>query len=221
MKSIQIQKIGFWSAIVLVILGVVYLGLIATIMISGSGFPPVEPFQMMFNLLIIFTAAWMVFFWSILHQVAPIERKLFSQASLALIVIFATLTSINRYVGLTVVKQSIASGNLNGLQWFLPYSWPSVMLALEFLAWGFFFGLACLCLAPVFVNGKLERAIFWALITTGILSMFAVLGQVLGFNALTFTAFTFAGTIGWGPGLTSVAILLAVWFQRTNTVPPR
>jgi hypothetical protein len=48
---------------------------------------------------------------------------------LAYILIFATLTSINRYVALTVVRQSLAAGNTDGLQWFLPYTWPSIMLA--------------------------------------------------------------------------------------------
>jgi len=55
-------------------------------------------------------------------------------------VIFAAQTSINRYVALTVVRQSLAAGNTDGLQWFLPYTWPSIMLAIEYLAWGFFLG---------------------------------------------------------------------------------
>ena len=218
MSPLQIRRIGFWSGLVLVILGLIYLGLIAVMMLSGSGFPPVEPFQTIFNVLILITTVWMVFFWSILHQVAPVERKLFSQASFAMIVIFATLTSINRYVGLTVVRQSIVSGNTNGLQWFLPYGWPSVMLALELLAWGFFFGLACLCLAPVFVNGKLERTIFWKLILTGILSLLAALGQVNGSNALSFTLYTFAGMMAWGPGLTTAVALLVIWFHRKKVL---
>jgi hypothetical protein len=216
MMSHPAKQLGFWSGIILVLMGIAYLGLIVAMMISGSGFPPVEPFQTMFNVLILFTAGWMVFFWSLLHQAAPAEGKLFSRASLAMIVIFATLTSINRYVGLTVVKQSLASGNTDGLQWFLPYGWPSVMLALEFLAWGFFFGWACICLAPVFRNGKLEHAIFWTLIATGILSLSAALGQVLGSSATSFSLFTFAGVIAWGPGLTTAAALMAIWFRKTD-----
>lgn len=218
MRPLPIRQIGFWSGIIFVILGLAYLSLIIIMMASGSGFPPVEPFQTMVNVLMLFTAVWMVFFWVILNQVTPIERKIFSQTSLALIIIFAALTSINRYVGLTVVKQSLASGNTDGLQWFLPYGWPSVMLAVEFLAWGFFLGLACLCLAPVFANGKLEHAIFWTLIATGVLSIFAGIGQVIGSNGLTFSPFTLAGTIGWGPGLTTVAVLLVIWFKKGNKV---
>ena len=214
MKTLSTGQIGFWTGIILVILGMAYLGLVVVMIASGSGFPPVEPFQSIVNVLILLTAVSMVFFWVILNQVVPAEKKVFSQASLAFIVISAALTSINRYVGLTVVRQSIASGNTDGLQWFLPYGWPSIMLAIEFLAWGFFFGLACLCLAPVFTNGKLEHAISWALLATGALSLIACLGQLIGSNGLTFSPFTLAGTIGWGPGLTSSVILLVVWIKR-------
>jgi hypothetical protein len=214
MTSPWLRKIGFISGFVLVMLGLAYLALITLMMLSGSGFPPIEPYLTMVNVLIIITAIWMVFFWVIINQAVPEERKVFSQASFALIVIFAALTCINRYVALTVVRQSLSAGNTDGLQWFLPYGWPSIMLAIEFLAWGFFFGLACLCLAPVFMQGRLERAIFWTLIATGILSLMAVLGQVIGRNTLSFSPFTFAGVLGWGPGLTVTSGLITIWFRK-------
>jgi hypothetical protein len=219
MKSQQIRTIGFWSGIVLVVLGLAYLGLVFAMILSGSGFPPVEPFLTLVNTLVLITALWIVLFWVILNQAIPKERRLFGQTSMALIVIFATLTSINRYVALTVVRQSLIMGDTIGLQWFLPYSWPSVMLAIEFLAWGFFFGLACLCLAPVFIQGKLERAISWTLVVTGILSLVAVLGQVIGADALSFSPFTFAGVLGWGPGLTIAVGLITIWFRKTDRLP--
>ncbi len=220
MKASQVRRIGFWSGIVLVFLGLAYLGLIAAMMISGSGFPPIEPFQTMFNILILITAAWMVLFWIVLHEAIPVEKKLFSRASLAMIVIFATLTSINRYVGLTVVRQSLISGKINGLQWFLPYSWPSIMLAIEILAWGFFFGLACICLAPAFSKGKLEHAIFWVLIITGVLSLSSALGQVIASSTLSFSPFTLAGALAWGPGLPSAVALMVIWFHKTRLSSP-
>jgi hypothetical protein len=130
-----------------------------------------------------------------------------------MIAIFAALTSINRFVALTVVKQSLASGNTNGLQWFLPYQWPSVMLAFEILAWGGFFGLACISLAPVFSKGRLERSIFWALLITGSLSLFAVFGQILNSTLLSF-----AGLIAWGPGFTLVSFLFTKWFYNIKVL---
>jgi hypothetical protein len=216
MMPALVRRIGIWGGIFLAILGFIYLGLIAIMMLSGSGFPPVEPYQTMFNILILITAAWMVFYWAVLHQAVQGEKRLFSLASLVMIVIFSALTSINRYVALTVVRQSILTGNTAGLEWFLPYDWPSIMLALEILGWGFFFGLACLCLSAVFTNGKLERAICWTLIATGILSLCAAVGQVLNTSSLSFNPFTMAGAVAWGPGLTTAAILMAIWFRRTN-----
>jgi hypothetical protein len=221
MMSVLVRRIGIWGGIFFVILGFVYIGLIAVMVLFGSGFPPVEPYQTIFNILILITAAWMVFYWTVLHQAVQGEKKLFSLASLVMIVIFATLTSINRYVALTVVRQSILSGNTTGLEWFLPYGWPSVMLALEILGWGFFFGLACLCLAPVFTDGKLERAIFWGLIVTGILSLSAALGQVIETSTLNFNPFTMAGSVAWGPGLTTVAILIVIWFLKADIQPSK
>ena len=216
MTSRRIAQVGFWTGLVLVILGLAYLGLLAAMMILGSGFPPIEPFQTAFNVLILITAAVMVLFWAILHEAVPADRKLFSRASLALIVIFATLTSINRYVGLTVVKQSIAAGNTDGLQWFMPYGWPSVMLALEMLGWGFFFGLACLCLAPAFSGGRLDRAISLLLLVVGILSLLSALGPVMGYSSLSFSPFTLAGVVAWGPGLTATVALIAIRFRRNK-----
>ncbi len=216
MTPFNINRVGFWSGIILVILGLLYLGLIAVTILSGAGYPPVEPLQAWFNLLILVTAAWMVFFWSVLHQAAPAEKKLFSRASLVLIVIFAALTSINRYVALTVVRQSLAAGNTDGLQWFLPYGWPSVMLAIEMLAWGFFFGLACLCLAPVFAGGRLEKAIRWTLVVMGICSLLSAMGPVLGADDLGFNPFTMAGALAWGPGLTATVFMIVVWFRRAG-----
>jgi hypothetical protein len=117
---------------------------------------------------------------------------------------------------LTVVRQSLLSGNTTGLEWFLPYGWPSVMMALEILAWGFFLGLACLCLAPVFTEGKLEKAICWTLIITGILSLLAAMGQVVNTGTTGFNPFGMAGSVAWGPGLTMAAVLFVVWFCRAG-----
>lgn len=216
MLSPQVKRIGFWSGIVLIVLGLVYICLIVIMILSGLVFPPSEPFLTMFNVLILLTAVWMVFFWIIMNYALPAEKKLFSQASLAMIVIFSALTSINRYVALTVVRQSLSSGNTNGLQWFMPYGWPSIMLAIEFLAWGFFFGIACLCLAPAFRGGRFGLSIFWVLIATGFLSLLATLGQVIGSSAQSFNPYTFAGMLAWGPGLTTAIALITVWFKKSE-----
>jgi hypothetical protein len=100
-------------------------------------------------------------------------------------------------------------GNTDGLEWFLPYGGPpSIMVAMEVLGWGLYYGLACLCLAPVFGKDRLEKAIFWTLIASGGLSLVAVLAQVL--NSLPLSM---AGVLAWGPGATLLMVLWARWFK--------
>jgi hypothetical protein len=151
----------------------------------------------------------MVLLWATIHQVTPAEKQLFSLGSLVLMTVFATVISINRYNSLTVVPQATAMGKSEGLEWFLPYGWPSIMAAMEVLGWGFYYGLACLCLAPVFDGNRLEKAIFWTLIASGGLSLVAVLGQVLNnvpLNAL--------GILAWGPGSILLTALWSQWFKK-------
>jgi hypothetical protein len=207
-----INKLGYWSSLIQIVLAAMYLAAVAAMIISGA-IPPAEPYISIVSIVSLASVPIFVFLWVILNNVSAPEKKVFTQTSLALIVIFATLTSINRYVAMTVVRQSIAMGITDGLNWFMPYGWPSIMAAMEVLAWGFFLGLAFLFLAPVFRTGRLELAIFWTLIVSGIFSLIAVLGQVMNSVLLNIL-----GIIAWGPGLIFLFGLLASWFRHSKQI---
>jgi hypothetical protein len=204
----SIRKFGYWTSLIGVMLTLVYLGAIAAMFISGT-IPPAEPYVSIVSIVSLASVPVFVFLWVLLHNVVSLDKKIYTQTSLALIVIFATLTSINRYVAMTVVRQSIAMGITDGLNWFMPYGWPSIMAAMEVLAWGFFLGLAFLFLTPVFRRGKLELTIFWTLIISGVFALLATLGQ-----ALNSVALNLLGILAWGPGLIVLFILLAFWFKN-------
>lgn len=210
--EISIHKLGYWTSLIEIVLAIGYLGAVAAMLMTGT-IPPTEPYISIVSAVSLASAPFFVFLWAILHNAASPETRIFTQTSLALIVIFATLTSINRYVALTVVRQSVDMGITDGLNWFMPYGWPSIMAAMEVLAWGFFLGLAFLFLAPAFRRGKLEIAIFWTLIISGIFCLIAVLGQ-----ALNSTALNMLGIMAWGPGLIVLFVLLASWFRNSEQV---
>jgi hypothetical protein len=210
MPTAQLQRLGVWVSISGVVLTLVYLFAVAGMFMFADA-PFGDPYVSMISIVTLVTAPGLVFLWSILHEVVTAQQKLFTRTSLLLIVVFATLTSINRYVALTVVPQSQAMNNTNGLAWFLPYGWPSIMAAIEVLAWGFFFGLALLFLAPVFRTGRLERTLFWTLVISGSLSLVAVLGQILDSAFLNML-----GVLAWGPGLMVFFVLLAIWFKHSQ-----
>ena len=207
MKIDRTPRIGYWLSLLGLFLALAYLGLVIAALASGT-FPPAGLCQTLMNVVIMVTIPCMILLWVTIHQVTPAEKQVFSLGSLVLLAIFAVPTSINRYNALTVVPQATAMGKTEGLEWFLPYGMPSIMAAMEVLSWGFYYGLACLCLAPVFGGNRLEKAIFWTLIASGGLSLFSILGQVLNSVLLSMP-----GVLAWGPGVILLTVLWAVWFK--------
>jgi hypothetical protein len=201
-------RVGYWLSLLGLLLGVAYFGLVIAALVSGD-FPPVGVYQSLISVVTLFSVPGIVLLWVVIHQVTPAEKQVFSLGSLVLMTIFATLTSLNRYNALTTVPQATAMGKTDGLEWFLPYGWPSIMAAMEVLAWGFYYGLACLCLAPVFGKTKLEKGIGWTLVTSGGLSLVAALGQVVNSALLNMV-----GILAWGPGFILLLALWMRWFKK-------
>ena len=63
---------------------------------------------------------------------------------------------------------------------FFSFKWPSVVYALDIVAWDFCFGLALLCAAAVFVGRGIERTVRVGLVVAGILCLAGLLGVVTG-----------------------------------------
>lgn len=204
----SLPRLGQWTSCLGIALVLGYIGAIIATAISGAGFPPDEPYASIIAIVTLLSAPLIVFLWVIIHELTPSHHQVWTRASLSLIIIFATLTCINRYVQITVVRPSLASGQTDGLSLFLPYGNPSVMASLEQLAWGFFFGLALLFLAPAFNENK---PILWTLLISGVLSLGAIVGQLLNITALTFTAL-----LAWGPGFLLLLVLLIMWFKGSR-----
>ena len=207
MKTQSTLRIGYWLSLLSLFLGLAYFGIVIAGLASGH-FPPIGWLQALLNAVILISLPVLVLLWVFVHQATPVEKQAFSLGSLLLMVILATVSSINRYNALTVVPQAAAMGVSEGLEWFLPYGWPSVMAAMEVLGFGFYYSLACLCMAPAFGGNKLEKAIFWTLIADGGLSFFGVLSQVLNSIPLTLLA-----VLAWGPGTILLTVLWALWFK--------
>lgn len=204
----SLPRLGQSASILGIVLVLGYIGAIIATAMSGAGFPPSEPYAGIIAIVTLLSAPLIVFLWVIIHELTPSHHQVWTRTSLAFIIIFATLTCINRYVQMTFVRSSLASGQTDGLSLFLPYGNPSVMASLEQLAWGFFFGLALLFLAPAFSENK---PVLWTLLISGVLSLGAVVGQLLNITALTFTAL-----LAWGPGFLLLFIFLIVWFRNPN-----
>jgi hypothetical protein len=119
--------------------------------------------------------------------------------------LFAATVSINRFVQLTVVQQSLPDVPAD-LARFLPYATDSVMFALEVLGWGFFSSLAAVFVAPLFSSSPLKKTIRWLFILYAVFSFVSVISFATNIPIPT-------GPIAWGPILLVLSILLSVYFH--------
>ena len=206
------SRLGFWAALLVTAIGVVYLvGLIVGSLLWGLTMPPAEPLQLLGAVTTLLLAPTLVVLMACVHDRSPAERKVFSLLGLVFTALFAGMVSINRFVQLAVVRQSVLSGQTEGLARFMPYGDGSVMFALELLGWGFFLGLAALFVAWVFGPGRLERWIRWLFVSYGVIGLLCAIGFVLAIPFLSTVGF-----LAWGVVLPVTTALLAVLFRRVD-----
>jgi len=99
--------------------------------------------------------------------------------ALLFMVLMAGITSSVHFVILTVGHQIEAIGP-TWTPLLLSFKWPSLAYSLDILAWDWFFALSMLFAAPVFKDGKLEKAVRALMIISGLLSLAGLIGVPLG-----------------------------------------
>ena len=95
----------------------------------------------------------------------------------------------------------------------LSFTWPSVVYALNILAWDVFFALSMLFAAPVFWGSRLAAWIRVLMIASGVLALAGLSGVVVGDMQLRNI-----GIVGYLGVFLIVATLLGVLFYRTTTL---
>jgi hypothetical protein len=134
------------------------------------------------------------------------DNKVLGSLGTSFIILFAATVSINRFVQLTVIQQSLPDVPPD-LARFLPYETGSVMLALEVMGWGFFSSLAAVFVAPLFSSSPLNKTIRWLFILYALFSFISVISFATNIPIPT-------GPIAWGPILLALSILLSVYFRN-------
>jgi len=205
-----INQVGFWSSIYVAVLGGVYiLILIINLITEGFSEEPTQFVQLASGILTFFTVPGLVILFTAIRFANEGEQEVFGSLGVSFIILFAATVSINRFVQLTVIQQSLPDVPADLLR-FLPYSSGSVMFALEILGWGFFSSLAALFVAPLFTSSRLNKSIRGLFIMYAIFSFMSVIGFA------TKSPITAGGFIAWGPILLTLCILLAVYFRKGN-----
>jgi hypothetical protein len=205
------RQLGFWSSIYIAVLGVIYL-LLLIIYFSTAGFtfPPSQFVQLAGGIITFLTVPGLIVLFSAIRYANDGENKILGSLGVTFITLYAATVSINRFVQLTVIQQSAPGVASQDLARFLPYATGSVMFALEMLGWGFFSSLAALFVAPLFSGSRINLSIRWLFIAYALFSFMAVVGYA---TQLPITAAAF---LAWGPILTALAVMLAVYFRKVN-----
>lgn len=204
-------RLGYWSALITTIGGVIYfLVVLWAILTRQFTFPPSEFIQLFGGISSMLFCPLLVIVMASLHAVTPTEKKALSQISLGFTLLFALAVTINRFTQLGVVRGSIASGSVEGIEWFLPYGEHSIVLGLEILGWGWFLGLALLFAAPLFSAGRLQRWLRWLSVIYGLLGLVSAVAYLLA------SPLSVIGFVAWGLILFIITALLVVFFKRAE-----
>jgi hypothetical protein len=184
-------RIGLWTASTVAVLGAVY------VVTGGIGVmmrPPgpellrqVDPFLAILEVLIMLSAVAQSAMIAAVHAYAPPDKKTYSLVSLALMIGFAVLTCGVHFASLTVGRQIESQAMPLLAQQFRFDTWPTVALALDLLAWDFFFGLSLLFATPVF-KGDRHTRVRVGMFMSGTLCLAGTLGPLSGHMRIQFLA---------------------------------
>ena len=139
------------------------------------------------------------------HMLLAYWRKL-----LVFMGLLAGVTSVVHFCVLTLSRQP----EFVGRPWeslVFPFEWPSVVYAVDILAWDVFFPLSVLFAAPVFRGSRLAAWIRVLMIASGVLSLAGLSGVVAGDMQLRNI-----GIVGYVGVFLVVAALLAILFYRAT-----
>jgi hypothetical protein len=208
------RRLGIHSAIVVSTLLVAYA---VTLAVGLASLPsPDEPIGnpafSILEVLIIAMMPAMVTLMVAIHAWAPAAAKALSLTALLFMSLVAALTCSVHVVILTV-SQHAAFAQVETLSRLLSFEWPSVVYALDILAWDFFFALSMLFAAPVFRGDGVARWIRPMMIISGALALAGLSGAATGDMRLRNI-----GIVGYVPVFFVVTVLLSVLFVRS---PPR
>ncbi|GAB2627522.1 hypothetical protein GCM10009696_36280 [Kocuria himachalensis] len=207
------RHLGVFSAAVTVVLSAAYaITLIAGLLALPSPEHPIgDPYFPVLEVLILLAAPVMVALMVAVHAWAAPEVKIFSLMALAFMVSMAGLTSSVHFVILTLSRHPVVTGQ-PWLPLVLEFRWPSLVYALEILAWDVLFALAVLCAAPVFRGSRLAISIRVLLILSGVLALVGLSGVVTGDMQLRGI-----GIIGYAAVFPAATALLGLFFHRAST----
>ncbi|HSQ74916.1 MAG TPA: hypothetical protein VLT13_05140 [Bacteroidota bacterium] len=205
------RRLGLFSGGVTVVLIAAYAITLAVGLwsLKSPQQPIADPMLWILEVLIIAMMPAMVSLMVAVHAWAPTRVKTLTLVAVVFMGLLAGLTCSVHFAILTLSRQ-IAFAEQPWLALFFSFKWPSVVYALDILAWDVFFPLSMLFAAPAFRGSRLAAWIRVLMIASSVLSFAGLSGVVVGDMQLRNI-----GIVGYVGVFLMVAVLLVVIFYRT------
>lgn len=222
-------KLGYWSAISIVMTFAVFTVAFLAIPLTGplfiwSSLADYLAYVRSGNTFFQDLARWMmllfgplvVVLFACIYELSTGDRRLLARIGLSFAVIFAALTAINYFVQLSAVRLAIQKDSTEGLEQIVQANPISAVAATNVLGWSLFLGLASLFMAPLFTGCRLQRFISICFLVNGTMCLLGGIGYVLDNVALVFLTLNF----GMGGAVFGLAIGLAIFFHHYDIRSP-
>ena len=167
--------------------------------------PIPNPYFTLLELLILCLAPVLVILAASIWTRADSAARTMGAAALAFMAMSAALTSVVHFSILTLSRTPAFAG----MDDVFGFRWPSVVYALDILAWDIFFALSVLCAGASIEGRGIAAAARWLLIASGVLSLAGLAGAVTGDMRLRNI-----GIVGYVGVFLPACIALAMLFRR-------
>jgi hypothetical protein len=198
--------LGMWSAWLYFALSVAYAAAaVASGVVTGS---PRDPYWAIAEVITVVGSVILVILVAAMHDRTPAPARMFCLVALGWMMIAAALTITVHLVELTVARR-IEVQDGPGFPHLFAFEWPSLLLAVELLAWHLFFGLALLFAASGFHGPGAEAVVRTGLRVSGALCLAGLLGPALGDFI-----WRLPGVLGYGVVFPLLCLVIGYVFRR-------
>lgn len=186
MINLKNKQFVRWSALALIAIGVMYVGLIVwgiTTQDPETGFIR-DPVRILMEIVTMISAIVLLFFALSIKNLLGPEHSFLAEISVVFMTLLVSLTCLVHFVSITVSSQIVEENPL--LSSLLSLHWPSLLLSIDILAWNVFFGIAFIFLGLALRHMEELSISRILMILSGILSLLGLIALPLNDMNLRF-----------------------------------
>jgi hypothetical protein len=179
-----------------------YLIVVAAFIMKGS---PI--FLSGMEIVTIISAIFILIFLETILDDCPLEKLFWKRFSYISMTCSICLTSVAHFVNLTITRPLINEG-VDVSIYFQIGQWPSVEMAIDYLAWGLFLGLAFICAAFTIPKKNSPKMLRGTILLSGCLCLIGFMGPVMNIVSMWYIA-----VMGYTAGIAVMSVEIIIFYK--------